>query len=107
MGLVQAGITKKRPFLRSAEKCFFGQKCIFPKKHPKLPKILIFIWEKKTFFFEQLFPVVARTWLESRSECFLGPKSRFLVEKSDFCHMTPILVNGLFVALGETVHFPP
>ena len=32
------------------------------KKHPKYPKRLIFIWEKATFFFEQLFPVVARTW---------------------------------------------
>ena len=38
---------------------------------------------------------------------FLGPKSRFLAEKPDFCHTTPILVNGPFVALGEAVHFPP
>ena len=29
-----------------------------------------------------------------------GPKN------SDFCHTNPILVNGPFVALGETVHFP-
>ena len=36
----------------------------------------------------------------------MGPKSRFLVQKSNFCHTTPILVNGPFVALGETVHFP-
>ena len=33
-------------------------------------------------------------------DSFLGPKFRFLVQKSDFCHTTPILVNGLFVALG-------
>ena len=38
---------------------------------------------------------------------FLGPKSRFLAEKSDFCYRTPILVNGPFVALREPVHFPP
>ena len=38
---------------------------------------------------------------------FLGPKSRVLAKKSDFCHTTPILVNGPFVALGEAVHFPP
>ena len=38
---------------------------------------------------------------------FLGPKFRFLVKKSNFCQTTPILVNGPFVALGETVHFPP
>ena len=37
----------------------------------------------------------------------MGPKSRFLAKKSDFCHTTPILVNGSFVALGENVHFPP
>ena len=79
-----------------------------PKKHPKFLQRVIFILEKGTFFFEQLFPVVARTWLEYRSVCFfLGPKSRFFAEKSYFCQMTPILVIGLFVALGETVHFPP
>ena len=37
---------------------------------------------------------------------FLGPKSRVLSEKSNFCHTNPILVNGPYVALGETVHFP-
>ena len=66
------------------------------------------IWEKVTFFFERLFPVVARTWLEYRSErFFLGPKSQFLAKKSDFCHTIPILVNGPFIALRETFHFPP
>ena len=30
----------------------------------------------------------------------------FLAEKSDICHTTP-MVDGPFVALGETVHFPP
>ena len=58
-----------------------------PQKHPKILKILIFIWEKATFFFKQLFPVVARTWLGLRSVCFfLGPKFRGMAEKSDFCH---------------------
>ena len=38
---------------------------------------------------------------------FWGPKSRFLAKKSDFCDTTPILVNGPFVALRETVHFSP
>ena len=36
---------------------------------------------------------------------FLGLKSRFLAEKSDFCHTTSIFVNGLFVALGEKVFY--
>ena len=84
---------------------FFWPKMRFiPIKHPKF---LIFILEKGNFFFEQLFPVVARSWLELRSECFLGPKSQFLAQKSDFYYTTPILINGLFVALGETVHFAP
>ena len=41
------------------EKCFFGWKCILTPKIAKFLKRLIFIWEKATFFFEQLFPVVA------------------------------------------------
>ena len=51
---------------------------------------------------------LARTWLILKSEClFSGPKFRFLVQKSDFCHTTPILVNDPFLALGMTVNFPP
>ena len=65
------------------------------------------IWAKATFLFEQLF----RAWPEHGESwevgLFLGPKSRFLAKKSDFCHTTPILVNDLFVALGVTVHFLP
>ena len=45
----------------------------------------LIIWAKATFFFEQLFPVVARTWLEYKSDrLFLGPKFQFLAKKSDF-----------------------
>ena len=72
----------------------------------KFPPLII--WAKALFFFEQLFPVVARTWLGYRSVClFLGPKFRFLVQKSDFCHTTPILVDDPILALGMTVNFPP
>ena len=68
----------------------------------------LIIWAKATFFFEQLFPVVARTWLGAKSVClFFGPKFRFLAQKSDFCHTTPILVVDPFLALGMTVNFPP
>ena len=107
--LIRTGITEKQPFLRSAEKCFYWQKTRFAQqKHPQFLKRLIFILEKGIFFFEQLFPLVIRTWLESRGEClFLGPKSWFLANKSDFCHTSPILVNSPFVALGEIGHFPP
>ena len=69
---------------------------------------LLIIWAKALFFFEQLFPVVARTWFARRSgPIFLGPKFRFLVQKSNFCHTTPILVNDPFLALGMTVNFRP
>ena len=67
---VRAGIMEKRPFLCPAKKCFLGKKCVFSPKTPKFAKRLIFILEKGTFFFEQLFPVEARTWLEVRSEHF-------------------------------------
>ena len=68
----------------------------------------LIIWAKALFFFEQLFPVVARTWLGAKSGIyFLGPKFRFLAQKSDFCHTTPILVDDPFLALGMTVNFPP
>merc|ERR1711972_172018 len=63
---------------------------------------------KATFFFEQLFSVVARTWLGYKSVClFLGPKFRFLAKKSDFCHMTPIFVDDPFLVLDMMVNFPP
>ena len=63
--LVWARITEKPPFLRLAEKSFFGQKSVFPpKKHQKFAKRLIFILEKGTFLFAQPCPDGARTWLE-------------------------------------------
>ena len=104
---VRAGITEIQPFFKFGRKVVFWPKMGFiAKKHPKLLKRLIFIWEKATFFFEQLFRVVARTWLELRSEFFWCPKSWVLAQKAFFCHTTPILINDLFLATGETVHFP-
>ena len=68
----------------------------------------LIIWAKATFFFEQLFSVVARTWLGLKSDrLFFGPKFWFLAQKSNFCHTTPILVDDPFLALGMTVNFPP
>ena len=69
---------------------------------------VLIIWAKALFFFEQLFPVVVRTWLGAKSVClFLGPKFQFLAKKSDFCHTTPIFVDDPFLALDMTVNFPP
>ena len=89
----------------------FGRHVFFWPKMRFIPithtKFLIFILEKGNFFFEQLFPVVARSWLGAKSgTSFLGPKFWFLAQKSDFCHTTPILVDDPFLALGMTVNFP-
>ena len=71
-----AGFTEKRPFLRFAEKRKTGRKSFFfSKQLPKFAKRLIFIGEKGIFFFWQLCPVVARTWLRLKSDFFLGPKN--------------------------------
>jgi len=59
----------------TAEKCFFGQKCILSPKHSKFLKRLIFILEKGTFFFEQLFLGMARPWLGQKSEYFGGARN--------------------------------
>ena len=51
MDLVRAGIAEKRPFLHSAEKCFFfGKKnAFYRKKQQKFLKRLVSILEKGTF----------------------------------------------------------
>ena len=68
----------------------------------------LIIWAKGLFFFEQLFPVVARTWLGLKSgTSFLSPKFWFLAQKSDFYHTTPIFIDDPFLALDMTVNFPP
>ena len=43
-------------------------------KYDKYISWHLIIWAKALFFFEQLFPVVARTWLGLKSELFLGPE---------------------------------
>ena len=66
-----------------------GPKIVFflPKKHPKPPKRLIFIWEKGTFSFAQLCPVVARTWFRLRSVCFFLPQKFGFRPENPFFHM--------------------
>ena len=87
---------------------FWPKNGSYPKKSPKMTFSPLIIWAKATFFFEQLFLVVARTWLEYKSgSFFLGPKFQFLAKKSDFCHTTPIFVEDPFLALDMTVNFPP
>merc|ERR1711873_58109 len=87
---------------------FWPKNGSYPKKSPKMTFSPLIIWEKATFFFEQLFSVVARTWLELKSDSlFSSPKFQFLAKKSDFCHTTPILVDDPFLALDMTINFPP
>ena len=93
------GETAVFTFCRKAEN---GPKIrFFPKKLPKFAKRLIFIGEKGTFSFPQLLPVVARTWLGSKSGCFfLAQKIRISARKSVFSYGTPFFVKGAFVTLG-------
>ena len=56
----------------------------YPKKSPKMTFPPLIIWAKALFFFEQLFPVVARTWLELKSECL------FLAQNFGFWPKNPI-----------------
>ena len=106
---VGAGITENGCFYVQPKSVFFLAKMGFDlKKTPKTSERTDTYLVKGNFFFEQLFLVVARTWLEYKiGSLFLGPKFRFLVQKSDFCHTTPILVDDPILALGMTVNFPP
>ena len=77
-------------------------------KHPPNGSSLLIIWEKATFFFWQLFPVVAGTWSEARSDLFFLAKNfRFSARKSVFWYGTAIFVNGPFVALAVPVVLAP
>ena len=62
-----------------------------------------FMFSKKGYYFSHNF---AWAW-PGLGVVFLGLKSRFLAQKSNFCHTTPNFVNDPFVALGETAHFQP
>ena len=61
--------TQSGPELRRNGRFYVGPKSGFwpknrsyPKKSPKMTFPPLIIWAKALFFFEQLFPVVARTW---------------------------------------------
>ena len=49
----------------------------------------LIIWAKALFFFEQLFPVVAKTWFALRSELFFGPKISVFGPKIQFLPYGP------------------
>ena len=81
---------------------------LIPKNHPKWHFPPWLFGQRHFFSLNNFFPVVARTWWIPKSDSlFLGPKFRFLVQKSNFCHTTPILVDDPFLALCMTVNFPP
>merc|ERR1711978_768071 len=99
---------RNRRFYVRPKRGFWPKNGSYPKKSPKMTFPPLIIWAKALFFFEQLFSVVARTWLGLKSEClFFGPKFQFLAKKSNFCHTTPIFVDDPFLALDMTVNFPP
>merc|ERR1712055_206068 len=64
---------------------FWPKNGSYPKKSPKMTFSPLIIWAKALFFFKQLFSVVARTWLELKSDSFfLSPKFRFLAKNPIF-----------------------
>ena len=83
------------------QKVFFWPKLVsfFSKKHPKFAKRLIFIWEKGPFLYEQLCPVVARTWCPARSESF------FWARNSDFGPVSALALSAR--GLNYSVHGLP
>ena len=86
---VRVRIMEKGPFLRFAKKRKKRPKIRFLLyKHPPNGSSLLIIWEKSIFFFWQLFPVVAGTWLGLRSGCFFWPKS-FCFRPVPFFDMGP------------------
>ena len=91
---------KKIPFPRQfsvwPKSIFWPKICFFFvfKRHPKSAKRHIFIWERGTFLFPQLFPVVARTWRESRSgrlfwaqKLWFQPKNQFFAIRRQILSM--------------------
>jgi hypothetical protein len=76
-------------------------------KHPQNGYSPLIIWEKGTFSFGQHCPVVAGTWLESKSGTFFWQNFRSSARKSVFCYRTPDFVNGPFVALGDSFDLAP
>ena len=73
---------------------FLAKNAFFPKKHPKFAKRLIFILEKGTFLFAQLFPVVARTRCPDRSGFFQPEISVFWPKNPIFATRPQILTTA-------------
>ena len=75
---------RKWPFLRFAEKRKTGRKSVFFQNNTRnRPKTDIYLGNC-TFSFAQLCPVMARTWLGSRSGCFFLAGARFWPENLHF-----------------------
>ena len=76
---IQAGITEKRLFLRSAKKCFLAKKRVLSQKTPNISKEIDIYLEKGNFF-----------WLELRSDrLFLGPEISVFGRKIRFLPYDP------------------
>merc|ERR1712147_224237 len=68
---------------------FWPKNGSYPKKSPKMTFPPLIIWAKGPFFFEQLFSVVARTWLGAKSgTSFFGPKFPIFAIRPQFSLMT-------------------
>ena len=107
MVLVRPELRTNGRFHLQPKNYFFCQKSSYLKKNKlnqkfkKFKKIrktnsrLISIWEKGTFCFHNF----SRSWpqhgVQPEVNVFLGSKSRFLAQESDFCHATPNFLQWL------------
>ena len=112
-----------------SELCFgraldqMGQKCPYLAKNVSFGPNLAVFWPKIYFLggWSKSLSIlisgnqwdtfsVLKTLTDAAQIGRLGQKCAILDilgQKSEICHTTPLLVDGPFVALGETVHFPP
>ena len=83
--LVWAEITAKRPFLRFAEKCFFGQKCVLSQKNTQnLLRDWYLFWKMVLFSLHNFFQSWPGPGVQQEVNLFFGPKSRFLPYDPNF-----------------------
>merc|ERR1711874_567612 len=77
-------LRRNRRFYVRPKSGFWPENRSYPKKSPKMTFPPLIIWANGPFFFEQLFPVVARTWFAPRSVCL------YLAQNFSFWSKNPI-----------------
>ena len=77
-----------------------------PKNYPKWYFGWWLFGKRQLFFFEQLFPVVARTWWGLRSELFFGPEILGLLPKNPIFAIRPQFCSTVVCSPRSDGSFP-